>query len=240
MGIKITKSELQNIIKEEAAKFKKAQELKKELKEIETQLNEVVAGGEMEPGKDGVHAGQKKPVFTSKGNPNLKMEDSAEEEGAEENAIDDGKVEKAEVLNAIDNLKVALGLVPAEGKEDEEIEFDANDLKDETPAEEEAAAEEASSEEESSNEEEEEGAEKEESVMAENKPEEEEEGKKIEENLDEPIEGESVAQVAADSKVDDGMEKDKHVKESVEADKKASIMESERARMAHLAGIIKG
>ena len=120
--MKITKSQLKAIIKEEALKFKRAVELKKELAEIEQQLNEVKAGEVM--AKDGVHAGQKKPVFASKGNPNLKMEDGAEEAEIDVDmpvdsdvaadiavdtevpaeAIDSITITKAEVLDAIANL----------------------------------------------------------------------------------------------------------------------------------------
>lgn len=50
-------------MKEEVAMFKTALALKKELENINKQLNEVTAGGPMAPGNDGVHAGQLKPKF---------------------------------------------------------------------------------------------------------------------------------------------------------------------------------
>ncbi len=92
--MKISKSQVLQIIKEEAQKVKKEIILKRELAAIDQQLaslNEVEAGGNMPPGTDGVHAGQKKPVFQSKpGFPDLKMEDEEDdtimgsEEGGEE------------------------------------------------------------------------------------------------------------------------------------------------------------
>ncbi len=68
--MKIQKSQVIQIIKEEAQKIKQEMLLKKMLNEINkelNELNEVHAGGEMAPGADGVHAGQKKAVFTKKG-----------------------------------------------------------------------------------------------------------------------------------------------------------------------------
>ncbi len=68
--MKIKKSQFIQIIKEEAQKVKKEILLRKELASIEKELqdlNEVHAGGAMAPGEGGVHAGQKKAVFTKKG-----------------------------------------------------------------------------------------------------------------------------------------------------------------------------
>ena len=119
--MKITKSQLKAIIKEEALKFKKATILKKELAEIEKQLNEVKAGAPMEAGTGGVHAGQKKPVFATKdGNPNLKMEDGIEgtadvdmdmdTEVPTETTEGGEMMSKDEVRSAIHDLEVSLGL----------------------------------------------------------------------------------------------------------------------------------
>ena len=67
--MKITKKELKQIIREEAVKFKKKIQLEKELTEIQKQLDEVHAGGDMDSNKnDGVHAGQKKAEFDTKSN----------------------------------------------------------------------------------------------------------------------------------------------------------------------------
>jgi hypothetical protein len=153
--MKITKSQLKAIIKEEALKFKRAVELKKELSEIEKQLNEVKAGEVM--AKDGVHAGQKKPVFASKGNPNLKMEDGLDNDGDEGMDMPDDAnvtadlsvdadvpagaiggdsitISKAEVLDAIANLAkagldgaaVTAELPGEEAGDEEEFEFDTD------------------------------------------------------------------------------------------------------------------
>jgi hypothetical protein len=65
--MKITKSELKQIIREEAIRFKKKIQLEQELASIQSQLDEVHAGGDMDSSKsDGVHAGQKKAEFTTK------------------------------------------------------------------------------------------------------------------------------------------------------------------------------
>jgi len=76
--LKITEAELKQIIKEEAENVKKELLLRKELSKIQKELdelNEVHAGGEMNPGADGVHAGQRKPVFTKKGTHLVEDED---------------------------------------------------------------------------------------------------------------------------------------------------------------------
>jgi hypothetical protein len=260
MKIKITKSKLKEIVQEEAAKFKKALALKKELGEIEQQLNEVKAGAPLD--KDGVHAGQRKAVFsTKKGNPHLKMEDDIEDLEVDETLPDDVEIDaeigadvadadgdsvsKAAVASAIEDLKVTLGL----GAEaEEEFELDTEEL----PVEEEPVADEEVEAEVDAEEIEEYGDEhpvstKDAVAQISDKEETKEEGVQEEEatvaeNLDEPIEGKSVAQAAKDSSVDDGMEKDKHVKEGEEKseEKKETIAEAEKKRMAQLAGIIKG
>jgi hypothetical protein len=160
--MKISKKELQEIIKEEAMNFKRALELKKELNEIEKQLNEVFAGDTLSSEKQGgVHAGQHKPVFKKKGS--ALVEDNEEE------------ITDLEGLEGLEEL-------PETG----ECEIEAEESVEELPMEEC-------------------------DLTAEEKIEE-----PIAENLDEPIEGESVAQKVEDSKVDDGMEKCKCVNESVE------------------------
>lgn len=68
--IKITESEFRKIIREEGEKIKKEMILRTHLEKIDSelaQLKEVHAGGNMAPGTDGVHAGQKKAVFDKKG-----------------------------------------------------------------------------------------------------------------------------------------------------------------------------
>lgn len=196
--MKITKAQLKELIKEEALKIKKEIELKKELTEIDKQLNEVYAGEEMEPGESGIHSGQKKAVFTTKNdNPHLKMEeDEMGDEVEGEMDMNEETVDKEDVKAAIEDLEKTLGVSDeAEDEEEGEEEIDLGD----------------------------EEIEGEELEIDEN----------LSENLDEPIEGESVAQKTEESKVEDGMAKDTHVKEGVEP-----ISESEeKKRMRLLAGI---
>ena len=88
--MKITKKELQQIIKEEAIKFKRKVQLEKELEEVKKQLDEVHAAGAMDSTEhDGVHAGQLEPEFTQKGS--ALVEDEMEEgfEGTEEKEEDE-------------------------------------------------------------------------------------------------------------------------------------------------------
>lgn len=76
--LKLTKAQLVQIIKEEAVKVKKEFLLRKEIESIDKQLNElneVHAGGEMSPGPEGYHAGQRKPVFKMKGTHKLEEDD---------------------------------------------------------------------------------------------------------------------------------------------------------------------
>lgn len=244
--ISIKKSELDRIIKEEALKFKKALALKGELKKIQSELNELnecevneVQAGEVVKSKGlPYEGGQHKPKFATKnGNPNLKMED-AEEEITDTDIdtdvdadidTDSETINKADVLKAIDDLKMALGLhggevAPEAGEEGvEDIE----------------SSEEVSSEagEENGEESSEENGEEEGDEIfefEEEKPKEETAAPAMEENLEEPIEGKSVVQNADEDKVNDNMEKDNHIKAG------GNLMEAEKLRMAKLAGIIKG
>lgn len=85
--MKISKSQFLQILKEEAHKIKQELRLKKELAAIEkelNELNEVHAGGGMAPGEGGVHAGQKKAVFTKKGTHLVEKEADDMEMGAGE------------------------------------------------------------------------------------------------------------------------------------------------------------
>lgn len=243
--ISITKKELDKIIQEEAVKFKKALTLKNELKKIQAeikQLNEVQAGPPMSAqANGGVHAGQKTPKFsTKKGNPYLKMEDNEEEVldtvdtdtdmdmtdteiPAEVGAdVDSDTVSKADIWQAIEDLKMALNLHAGENTEDTEEVSDTETL--ETP--------------------EEETAEETEEVPAEENGEEnteseddevfEFEEKEIAENLEGPIEGGSPVQHAAEDTVNDNMSKSKHPEQA------GTLMETEKKRMSVLAGIVKG
>jgi len=240
--ITITKSELSRIIKEEALKFKKAITLKGELDKINSELkklneneeiSEVTAGSEMNATENGgVHAGQRKPNFSTKnGNPSLKMEDEEEitdvEADVETDAdmdVDSDTVSKADLVKALDDLKMALGLIegPADDMSPEEAPIEGgDDLENDEPANEEG---DEIFEFDTESSKKEEGA-----------PKMEECG--IKENLDEPIEGESVVQNATEDKVNDNMKKDTHVSENTEVN---SLMESEKKRMAQLAGIVKG
>jgi hypothetical protein len=237
--ISIKKSDLDRIIKEEALKFKKAITLKKELKNIEAQLKQLnecdvneVEAGQMHkiPSSTGFEGEQAKPKFHNpEKNPNTMMEDEEEITDVDldtdsDEDVDDGKIDKASVLSAIEDLKMALNLhgeaeseeveggegEEANGEEvgsdDEEYEFDGDSESEGT-----------------------EGSEEGNEEIDENKK------KEVKENLDEPIEGKSVAQHAEQDNVSDDMHKDNHVKEEND-----TLMESEKKRMAVLAGIIKG
>ena len=119
--MKITKSQLVQIIKEEAENFKKELKLKKELAEIERQLNEVHANGEMSSTKnDGVHAGQKEPIFKKNGSHLIEVEDEEQ-------------VDKESLMAALKTIASACGLTGTielgdeEGEEeDEEGEVDVD------------------------------------------------------------------------------------------------------------------
>jgi hypothetical protein len=255
--IKITKSELDRIIKEEALKFKKAISLKKELANVEKelkQLNEVEAGKDVAPtGGDNlsntktqfVNVSQKAPKFHNPSkNPNTMMEDDADIEDVdmEVDSVEDtdgDTIDKAAVLSAIEDLKMALNLhsdsgESAESEEDEEMETNGEEVGDEDE-EFEFDSEEGEGEEESEEDEEiEEGGYKGETHQ-------DEEGNivtaddVVEENLEEPIEGGSPIQKANEDDVNDNMEKDTRVKAAGD-----TLMESEKRRMAVLAGIMKG
>ena len=83
--IQILESQLRQIIREEGEKIKKEIVLRATLQKIDQELSalkEVHAGGNMAPGKEGVHAGQKKAVFTKKGT--HLVEDETEEMDSEE------------------------------------------------------------------------------------------------------------------------------------------------------------
>jgi hypothetical protein len=260
--ITITKKELNSLIMEEAKKFKKALSLKKELASINKQINEVHPGGEMAPGDSGVHAGQRKAVFATKGNPNLRMEDGVEAElGAEEGVPEMSEIERIcmDLGKALEAKINAIGGGEEAGAEGgEELEFDANDLGDEADATADADAGAEGAEEEVD-----EVAAKVQGSDGENtkapysekseakKPEEEcmmettpaapvKEGEEatVAENLEEPMEGKTPAQDAKQDTVNDNMEKSKLVAEAV--DPKATLLSEEKKRMAVLAGIIKG
>lgn len=140
----MTKAQLENLINEEAQKVKKEFLLKKQLNEIEKELallREVHAGPDMEPGQEGVHAGQKTPVFEKKGS--AIVEDEAENmdaiapEGGEDMGGDaDVVIEKDKLLAAIKELGKELNLtgmidfdaVEEMPGEEGEIEIDSADL----------------------------------------------------------------------------------------------------------------
>ncbi len=84
--IQISESQFRKLVREEGEKIKKEIILKTMLSKIDkelNELNEVHAGGNMAPGNDGVHAGQKKAVFTKKGTHLVEDQDDSEEMGAE-------------------------------------------------------------------------------------------------------------------------------------------------------------
>lgn len=189
--MKITKKELRQIIKEEAIKFKRKLELEGELSKIQKQLDEVYAGEEMDSEKQGgVHTGQRKAEFKTKG--------SGESEAGTGALVEDEDME--EIEEACD----------MEAMEEVETMEEANTIE----------------------EMEESGEEGDETIE---EMEEIEEGEEISENLDEPIEGHSVAQEAEESPVEDGHEKDTHVKESEEVE--GEVISEEMKRMQKLAGI---
>lgn len=241
--VSIKKSDLDRIIKEEALKFKKTLVLKEELKKIEgqlKQLNEVQAGEEMSSTMSGgVHAGQKKPKFSTKnGNPFLKMEDAAEDEitdvdlddtmGDEDADLDSETINKADVLKAIDDLKMSLNLTPGAEEAGEDMEDAGEDMED-------AGEEMEAGDEEEAGEDMEAAGSEEEAAGEEGDEEFEFDENELKEDAEYPIEGHSVAQDADENKVVGNMHKDTHVKEEVE-----TMMESEKRRMAFLAGIIRG
>lgn len=119
--IRISESQFRKMVREEGEKIKKEILLRAQLEKIDQELaklSEVHAGGNMEPGKDGVHAGQKKPVFTKKGT--HLVEDETEEMGSEENSMDSVEetpeeesvetLSKSEIMDAIRDLGNKLDL----------------------------------------------------------------------------------------------------------------------------------
>ena len=118
--MKITKSQVLQIIKEEAQKVKQEIILRRELAAVEQELqelNEVHAGDSMDPGKDGVHAGQRKPVFTKKGT--HLVEDDDEMIPTDDASEMDGA--------SVDGLEAALDNVDAEMGADAEIDLDGSE-----------------------------------------------------------------------------------------------------------------
>jgi hypothetical protein len=245
--IRIPKKELDNIIQEEATKFKKALELKSELKRIQSELkqlnegeiNEVQAGENMDPkANDGVHAGQKKPKFsTKKGNPFLKMEET-EEEVIDNPPVDvdtdmdmtdtevpadtdSDSLSKAAVWQAIEDLKMALNL----HDNDDNGEVDSEEVA-EVPVEADEEVTDVEATEETPEETENEESEEDEVF--------EFEENQVSENKEEPIEGGTPAQHADEDTVNDNMDKVSHPEAA------GNLMEAEKKRMAILAGIMKG
>lgn len=103
--MKISKSQIVQIIKEEAQRLKKEIILKREIAAIEKELqelNEVHAGGAMDPGTGGVHAGQKKAVFTKKGSHLVEKEDDDDMEMQAVPGGDDESSSDAEVPMTMD------------------------------------------------------------------------------------------------------------------------------------------
>ncbi len=129
--MKVLKSEARQIIKEEVAIFRKEQLLKKELASIEKQLNEVKAGGEMDPNQSGgVHAGQRKPVFTKKGTHLVEDQeeetldidlggDFEDEMSTDVTDIADEANPSEEIMNAFKMLAKACGLTGVISLDDE-------------------------------------------------------------------------------------------------------------------------
>lgn len=239
--IKITKSELDRIIKEEALKFKKALILKKELVNVEKQLkqlNEVEAGENEAPtGGDNLTAAETqfvKDKFQHKAkfhnpakNPNTMMEDETEDiedtdlevDMEVDTDVDSDTIDKAAVLNAIEDLKMALNLHGAsedETTEDSEKEVNGEEIED--------GDEEFEFDSESDDNESEEVGNSEES----------EEEVEIDE-YNELNPSEDPKNPAGEYTV-----KKENVDEPLENKEEDTLMESEKRRMAVLAGIIKG
>ncbi len=161
--IKITESEFRKLVREEGEKIKKEIILRAQLEKIDEELkrlDEVHAGGEMAPGESGVHAGQKKPVFTKKGTHLVEDEEDVMEMGddsAEEFEVtnDEGTetLSKEDVIAAIQDLGNKLdltGTVEFSGEEEEmgddsgmELDVDVEDGVEDVEAGEEIAGEEA-------------------------------------------------------------------------------------------------
>jgi hypothetical protein len=262
--IKIKKSELDRIIKEEALKFKKALTLKKELSNVEKQLkqlNEVEAGEKEEPtGGGNLTAAETqfvKDKFQHKAkfhnpekNPNTMMEDDEDIEDTDLDVdvdtdvdadvdADSDTIDKTAVLKAIEDLKMALNLhgvsdESEEGEESEEDETNGEEVGDEDTEFEFDADDNEGGED---IEDDEVGEEAEEEVDELNPSKDNPQGEYTvtKENLDEPIEGGSPIQKADGDDVNDNMKKVNNIKAAGD-----TLMESEKRRMAVLAGIMKG
>lgn len=109
--MKITKAQLVQIIKEEADKFKKELKLKRELAQIETQLNEVKAGGIKHASDTAGYKYDEK--FGKKGTHLVEIEDEANE--MEENEME-------ELVAAMKTIAKACGLSGTIELDDEEVE----------------------------------------------------------------------------------------------------------------------
>jgi hypothetical protein len=218
--MKITKSQLVQIIKEEAESFKKELKLKRELAEIEKQLNEVHANGEMSSTEDdGVHAGQKKPVFKKKGSHLIEVED----EGNDQEAL----------LNALKTIASACGLTGTiELDSEEEVEMGDEEDVDVDVVEPETSDEEGEEEGQEAEEDEIEEVDMEEDSMEEGEMEEEgvkEEGEMEEEGVKEEGEME-----------EEGVKEEGEMEEEgVKEENKVMNESFERKRMMELAGIKK-
>ncbi len=80
-NINLPESQIRQLVREEAMKAANKIILKHKISAIEKEiekLSEVHAGGNMNPGADGVHAGQKKAVFTKKGTHLVEKEEEEE------------------------------------------------------------------------------------------------------------------------------------------------------------------
>lgn len=221
--MKITKAQLVQIIKEEADKFKKELKLKKELAQIEKQLNEVKAGGLKDAGET---AGKKyDEKFKKKGTHLVEVED----EGAQ----------MEELMAALKTIAKACGLsgtieLEDEFGDEEEVETDVIEPGDEGEDEEgeegEEESDEETEEEETETETEEEGftLAKEEN-QEENQEESLEEGENQEESFEESTQEEAVEAHNKEENTEEGKK-----------DEGETLNESiERKRMMQLAGIKK-
>lgn len=116
--IQISEAKFRQLVREEGEKIKKEIILTSMLNKIDSELkeiDEVHAGGNMAPGKDGVHAGQKTPVFTKKGthlvedqDDDMEIEMDGDEMGGEE--MGGETIDKASVMAAIQSLGNQLSL----------------------------------------------------------------------------------------------------------------------------------
>lgn len=227
--ITIPKAELDRLIKEESMKFKKAITLKKELAKIqgeldalnECQMDEVKAGAPDE-------TGQRKPIFHNpEKNPHTMMEDEEEITDTDvdiDNAVaaeldadveaDSDTISKAEVMKAIDDLKMALNLhsVAVDDIEDTEAVEDIEDADVEADED----GEEANSEDDTEGDEifEFEGGDK---------------------KMEEEVKEEATAPVAETE-----VKEEAATPVAEEVKEENTLMESEKRRMAVLAGLMKG